>query len=270
MGFVSPIRTGFLLLELIFLHHPAKTLVESFQVPIVIANTGGNQIIEPTLCQRCGSTRCRMGLYDKPLPPRPPPRPDRSNKGKNPNEDEEDEEDDDDFAASMISTPRLFSFDPETGEEVNSLLPPLGRSLSSGVGCYFEPTDRLVRNLVDKTGCAVEDACWALEACKGDFTEAWTSISTARRMNLNANRLPQPSAETSDQDEILSEDSSFEWDEDSYEIEMEEEYERLKSKRISQERKRNVQDMFKGGQADQAWLPKANPRPIDDEPWFTG
>lgn len=220
--------------------------------------------------------RLAMGLYDKSLPPRPPPRPGRNNKPKNnglenreyrsfdsdAHNADADEEDDEDVSELLSATPLLFSFDPETGREVNDLLPPLGRSLTSGVECYFEPSDRLVVNLVGKASCSFVDACWALEACKGDLTEAWTCISTARRIGLNANRLPIPSHQTDEED--------TDWDEDSYEIEMEEEYERLKVKRLQQERMRNVKDFFTGGKSDQNWLPKINPRPVDDEPWFTG
>ena len=218
---------------------------------------------------------CRqwMGLYDKPLPPRPPPRNDKKKNGPNNSnkegEDDDDDEEEDIPPSILPPSPRLFAFDPTTGEEVNDLLPPLGRTLTSGVDCYFEATDRLVLNLVDKTSCSVEDACWALEACQGDITEAWTRISTARRLQLNANRLPSKNQQQSslDNDE---EDDNGDWDEDSYDVAMQEEYERLKAQRKEQERKRNVQDFFKGGEADQNWLPKSNPRPMDDEPWFTG
>jgi hypothetical protein len=37
----------------------------------------------------------------------------------------------------------------------------------------YEVTDRLVVNLVSKTSCKPLDTCWALEACKGDISEAW-------------------------------------------------------------------------------------------------
>ncbi|KAL7575120.1 hypothetical protein ACA910_000487 [Epithemia clementina (nom. ined.)] len=220
-------------------------------------------IVHDRLCTR------NMGLYDTPLPPRPPPRPEENKNKFKDDTDEDGDEDDDTSALLSSSTPLLFSFDVETGKEVNDLLPPLGRSLQSGVDCYFEPSDRLVLNLVRKTSCAVEDACWALEACKGDITEAWTCISTARRVNLNANRLPTAS------DNVIGYDNNdfdddFEWDEDSYEVEMQEQYERLKSQRMKEQKRRNIQDMFKPAPADQNWLPKQNPRPIDDEPWFTG
>ena len=182
-----------------------------------------------------------MGLYDTPLPPRPP------------------RKDDDDEEIEIIETTslRLFSFD-ENGKEVNNLLPSLGRRLTSGIDCYFEASDRIVVNLVDKTNCNVQDACWALEACKGDVTEAWTSISTARRLLLNRERA----------DALAGEDD----DEDSIEIETEEAFSQQKLQRELEDRERRKfkpKDML-SGQPDQQWLPKANPKPIDDEPWFTG
>ena len=209
----------------------------------------------------------RMGLYDKPLPPPPPPNPNR--KIKNPPKSPEDIEWEEDDQAAETSEIILFSFDPENGKEVNGLLPPLGRRLSSGVDCYFEPTDRLVQNLVEKTGANVQDCCWALEACKGDITEAWTSISTARRMQLNAKRLPgagEVIASLSTNDD----DYDDEWDEESYELEMQEEYQRLKANRLDREKKRRSNDYFSKGEPDENWLPTKNPNPVDDEPWFTG
>uniref|UniRef100_A0A7S2YNG9 Uncharacterized protein n=1 Tax=Entomoneis paludosa TaxID=265537 RepID=A0A7S2YNG9_9STRA len=149
----------------------------------------------------------------------------------------------------------------ESGKEVNGFLPPLGRPLNSGVDCYFESADRLVQNLVEKTGVNIEDACWALEACKGDLTEAWTSISIARQLNLNADRVPR----TNDND-----DEEEDWDGDSYDRAMQKQFEKLKENRITNDRKRRARDYFKGGEPDEEWLPRKNPKPLDDEPWFTG
>ena len=192
----------------------------------------------------------RMGLYDTPLPPRPPPRDDR-----NENKPDDSDEDDDDDEDGSRSTVRLFQFNKQ-GKEVNDLLPSLGRRLDTGIDCYFEPRDRKVRNLVDKTMCHVEDACWALEACKGDVTEAWTRISTARRLSLNVRRV--------DDEEFV--------DPDSWDVEMEELFDYRKQQRLADE-KRNAQTTrwTPPDDPNQQWTPgKANPTPVDDEPWFTG
>lgn len=176
-----------------------------------------------------------MGLYDKPLPPRPPPPPPRDN---------DDDNDDDDEEEQIQVSSQLFRFNVQ-GKEANDLLPSLGRRLDKGIGCYFEPSDKLVQNLVDKTLCSVEDACWALEACKGDVTEAWTRISVARQNQLNSER--------DDDDDDLQE-----------------EFERNKQTRLEKERTRERLERMKRSKPDTDWLPIKNPKPIDDEPWFTG
>lgn len=178
--------------------------------------------------RRPSTTILQMGLYDHPLPPRPPP----------------PEEDDDDFIEE--SSVRLFSFDTN-GNEINNLLPSLGRRLDKGVDCYFEPSDGKVRNLVEKTGCHVRDACWALEACRGEMTEAWTRISAARRMQLD-------NSTTDDWDELA----------------VEERFRQVKAKRKFQQEKRKESNYFQGGKPDENWLPTNNPKPNDDEPWYTG
>lgn len=208
-----------------------------------------------------------MGLYDNPLPPRRPP---TKSKGNNNKKDmDEDEEGEDEIPVDSSSV-RLFSFDPNTGKEVNEYLPALGRKLTSGVDCYFEASDRLVRNLVGKTGVHVDDACWALEACKGDLTEAWMSISTARRLRLNSDRLSQAGKVVGSFSDRYNDDEEEDWDEESYEVEMQQEYEKLKSNRLANEKKREMKDFLKGGEKDADWLPIKNPKPLDDEPWFTG
>ena len=192
-----------------------------------------------------------MGLYDTPLPPRPPP------KEEDPNSNEDD--DDDEYLPPEAGvTGRLFQFGTN-GKEVNDLLPPLGRRLDSGVPCYYEATDRLVVNLVNKTqGCAVEDACWALEACRGDITEAWTRISTARRMELLSQQQKQRQA---DED----------YDPEDYDLEVLDEFERRKRKLRGETEARRRDEYLKWSpKPDDQWLPTKNPKPIDDEPWFTG
>ena len=195
----------------------------------------------------------RMGLYDTPLPPRPPSPRDEGKKKQN---EPSDDDDDDDEIPIKLET-RLFEFTVK-GKEVNDLLPPLGRRLDSGVDCYFEPTDRLVRNLVNKTACSVPDACWALEACRGDITEAWTRISMARRLQLQRER------ETS----LRQEDEDY--DPEDYDMEVLDEFERRKKKMRGETEQRRRDEYFKLSQPNDEWLPIKNPKPIDDEPWFTG
>lgn len=83
----------------------------------------------------------------------------------------------------QTTTPRLFSFHPD-GTEVDDLLPPLDRRLDLGIGCYFEESDRVVLHLLRQVQGDLHpaDACWALEACKGDQTEALIRISVAQRL----------------------------------------------------------------------------------------
>lgn len=189
-----------------------------------------------------------MGLYDDPLPPRPPPR--RRRSSDDPSIDNDDD-DDNDLEEATEASQRLFIFTP-SGKEVHNLLPSLGRRLDRGIECYYEISDRLVQNLMDKTSCHPQDACWALEACKGDLTEAWTRISVARRMQLNQSRK-----ENGVNIDIL-------------ELEMEEEFQEQKERRKEEQKRKDVDDFFRGGTKDDPWLPRPNPKPVDDEPWFTG
>ena len=178
-----------------------------------------------------------MGLYDDPLPQPPADGMPKKRTSQ-----------DDDFIEETST--RLFQFG-EDGKEVNGLLPPLGRRLDKGIACYFECSDRLVRNLVQKTSCNVDDACWALEACRGDMTEAWTRISYARRM-----RLMNPTTTTS---------GNAEWDASA----IEKRFQEIKQKRLKEDKQSEI-NFFQPGKSDENWLPRPNPRPIDDEPWFTG
>ena len=196
-------------------------------------------------------TLLSMGLYDKPLPPRPMPRNETS---KQEGTGEDDDANEEDYERSDLQ-PILFSFN-EDGTEVNGALPPLGRSLRYGVECYYEVTDRIVRILIEKTDCHPTDAAWALEACKGDVTEAWTCISAARRQMLDYGR--GGSSLSSEVSELMAEN----------------EYEILKEERLEnekqQERQQKKTDHFSKGTPDEPWLPRQNPKPVDDEPWFTG
>ena len=80
----------------------------------------------------------------------------------------------------------------------------------------------------------------------------------ARRLQLNTNRVSG----------LLQDDED--WDEEDYEMEMAEEFQRGKEQR---KQARDLQDrgiLFNGGVRDEKWLPTSNPQPLDDEPWFTG
>ena len=196
-----------------------------------------------------------MGLYDKPLPPRgvTTPRNDDDGKNNNSGDDKDDDDDDDNDNDKPYQVQQtIFEFNMD-GTEVRGFLPRLSRTLESGMDCYFEETDRLVLNLVDKTECHPQDAAWALEACQGDMTEAWTCISTARRQILIGG----------DNVGLLSSEVSQLMAENDFEILKEE---RLKRERMIQRR----DDAFIKGVPDADWLPTKNPKPIDEEPWFTG
>ena len=191
-----------------------------------------------------------MGLYDTPLPPRPPP-------PKDDDDDDHDSTQEDDDVDFVEITQRLFEFD-ESGQEVRHLLPPLRRRLdpnnTAAAACYMEPTDRLVQNLVQKTSCHVNDACWALEACRGDLQEAWLRISTARRLQLN-----NAAAAASEESTSLGD----------YQLAREIERRQQKKKKKAPPTKRK-KDLLNPPEIDQPWLPRNPKGPIDDEPWFTG
>jgi hypothetical protein len=232
-----------------------NTLVESF--------------VDLTILQhRTHAIALNMGLYDTPLPPRPSPRDDSSK----PPRRSGNEEDDDDDEPDAIS--RLFTMTRE-GTEARGLLPPLRRKLLDyGIGCYFETTDRLVQNLAEKTQCHPEDAAWALEACQGDITEAWTYISVARRTLLSQGVAFPDKVVGVDWDAELVDLMETPDDDEMLRPIDKETYQTIKAKQLKKERqdamKRDVEDLFGGGKPDQPWLPKDNPRPVDDEPWFTG
>jgi hypothetical protein len=200
-------------------------------------------------------------LYDDPLPPRrsSPAASTPKNKQGSQESDDDLDEDEDDYQTEGeddFNKDRLFQFDA-TGAEVNGLLPNLGRSLSSNIPCYFEASDRKVINLVGKALCHVDDACWALEACKGDILEAWTCISMARRLQYTKMT----------NDPLVSTGAL---DKDVYDLEREEEFEEQKEERQRIQRKQDRDDMFRGGTPDQNVWPNFKPGPDESEPWFTG
>jgi hypothetical protein len=186
------------------------------------------------------------GLYDAKPRPRLEPSDDQVDKIR------EDNNDDD-----IMSVERLFSIQKD-GRERRGLLPPLRRRIDSGVACYFEPNDKQVLNLIDKTSCNPYDACWALEACNGDITEAWTRISFARRMMLNKLRNTQ----------LVAEDPDY--DVDDYNSEVAEAYEKQKNEVKAQINQRNSDEYFDPVKPGVHWTPIKNPNPIENEPWFTG
>jgi hypothetical protein len=181
-----------------------------------------------------------MGLYDTPLPPPPERQGDSNDK----NMDEE----------SQIPTAKqIFRFNVD-GQERRGLLPRLSRRLDSGIACYFEESDRLVQNLMEKTECHPKDAAWALEACKGDMTEAWTRISVARRQLLDERNKLIGGTLTSQVSELMAEN----------------EFEIQKEERNETKKEESRRECFKPSKPDEDWLPTKNPQPVDDEPWFTG
>ena len=212
--------------------------------------------IRPEITVLWHATRLQMArLYDDPLPPRPPFVP-KDNKNDNIKDSDDDDDEDVDDDSDGTDKERLFQFDA-SGVEVNGLLPNLGRSLANNIPCYFEPSDRKVINLVDKTLCHVEDACWALEANKGDVMEAWTCISMARRMRYMTMAV----------DPMVS---SGVLDKDVYELEMEEEFQQRKDERRRIQKLQDRDEMFRGGTPDQNVWPNFKPGPDESEPWFTG
>ena len=85
----------------------------------------------------------------------------------------------------------LFSFRAD-GTEVNALLPDLNRRIEH-YGCFFEPSDDNVIALLEtvSAGTAAWDACWALDACRGDRTSAALHIRLAQERTLLLRRQEQ-------------------------------------------------------------------------------
>lgn len=217
-----------------------KVLLTTAPIALAFQSPPVTLAFPPTSSSSLGSLF--MGLYDKPLPPQ--------------NDKSEGSYDNDD-GFIVDSSVKLFAFDKQ-GNEVHDLLPSLNRRLDDkGASCYFEPTDRLVQNLVTKTACNVEDAAWALEACRGDVTEAWTHISYARRMRLmNATTINQTKG---------AEENRGEWDARA----IEKRFQKIKQERLREDKRKEI-NIFQPEKPNENWLPRQNPRPIDDEPWFTG
>ena len=135
---------------------------------------------------------------------------------------------------------------------------------------------------MDKTECTAHDACWALEAHEGKIVEAVIDIALAQRNALNdAVSLPgKEEVEQTDWDGELRDLNEMQkkskqgpgkdFEQAGFSIGMdglEERNEKIKRKAQVDGFKR----LLDKGEIDQDWLPgKQNPKPVDDEPWFTG
>ena len=88
------------------------------------------------------------------------------------------------FSAPASHQEGLFSFRAD-GTEVNALLPDLNRRIDH-YGCFFEPSDDKVVALLEtvSAGTAARDACWALDACRGDRASAALHIRLAQERSL--------------------------------------------------------------------------------------
>lgn len=231
-----------------------------------------------------------MGLYDSPLPP-PPPDDFADKKRKiskrfvenNVDGDDTNDDGDSDFTTSSSI---LFNFH-ENGVEASGILPSLGRNPSL-VPCFYEPEDNVVRSVVRMTRCHPQDACWALEACKGNIMEASVAIALAQRNALNSQVALPSDFKDVDWDEELKQLMSIknndkqspqtrsveDWqnfEQEGYSIGFDgglrERTEALKRR----EQLNNVKRMLEPGKPDEDWLPGSpNSKPLDDEPWFTG
>jgi biotin-(acetyl-CoA carboxylase) ligase len=80
----------------------------------------------------------------------------------------------------------------------------------------------------------------------------------ARRLQLQRER------ETS----LRQEDEAY--DPEDYDMEVLDEFERRKRKLRSETGQRRREEYFKLSKPNDDWLPIKNPKPMDDEPWFTG
>ena len=205
-------------------------------------------ILEVSYVTRSTAVLLRMGLFDSPLPEKDSKRLEM---------DVPAVVNDEFMEFPVILGERLFSIQKD-GKESRELLPPLRQRLDSGVECYFESNDKLVQNLIGKTSCNPDDACWALEACNGDITEAWTRISFAQTMILNELRDKQ----------LLQEDPDYKADD--YAKQVLDTYEMQKSKVKDQINRRKSGDYIASVKQGVQWTPIKNPNPVADEPWFTG
>lgn len=210
-----------------------------------INNRFGSSSLSPTVL--------KMGLYDKPLPPRPAP--------------DENRDRDEDFIRDD-QLPTLFSI-TNKGREVNRLLPNLARWPKSATDFKFPQSHPKVLQLVVQTSCHWEDASWALEAHDEEMSLARMAIDGAQKRALEEGiALPKD-----------QEIGSVDWDDELFQLLQTPEKDRVQpmgSDGKDQRRQNKIDEQKKGppkwfdGKPDEPWLPGAPPRPIDDEPWFTG
>jgi hypothetical protein len=224
----------------------------------------------------------RMGLYDQPLPP--PPSDDFAEEYQQAKRDKQFQKWNPDGAEKpeeQEQRRKMFVFD-NLGRDQMDILPALGRNPNLGIESFYEASDSLVRQLLRMTRCHPDDACWALEAHKGNVMEASVSIALAQRQILNDQvALPdQEEVANTDWDDELSslvKRQSSEnkgtlgknFEDDGYSVGLdglEERQNFLKKRAMKNESKKWLQ----GGKLDQDWIPGGNPNPVDDEPWFTG
>jgi hypothetical protein len=86
-------------------------------------------------------------------------------------------------SSSIQQQHRLFEFRAD-GTETNDRLPSLNRPLDIGIPCYFLPEDGAVQRLLQNSNANsmdAMDACWALEACRGDQVRAVWHILQAQQ-----------------------------------------------------------------------------------------
>ena len=162
---------------------------------------------------------------------------------------------------------RIFSFRLD-GTEKNNFLPPLSRSLDTGLAPRVPLTDANVQTVSVNTHCLPEDAAWALEACQGDLLEASHRISTAQGMILEQTKNTLLSQKTTTSSSLISSNgkvtSAKDKDKDLHSFR-----ERLKQQE-RERRTREESNNLASGKPDGDWLPLRNPTPVEDEPWFTG
>ena len=181
----------------------------------------------------------------------------------------------------LWNTARLYQFDEDTGKEVNGLLEPSSDVFTSTTWCemvkhieaYPRLDDSQVLLVAEKTKCHPIDADLALCASKGDTMEAMVAIGLAQRSQLNASVM-LPSKE-----EV---EGKVDWDEELRKLNKEKAGEVGRSLGLDGEESRKeakkrklFRDAAKSALSEsdpnQQWLPgKSNPKPVDDEPWFTG
>lgn len=92
------------------------------------------------------------------------------------------------FATTPSSLPRMFVFRAD-GTEHRSLLPDLDRSLAYISASYYEPQDPDVVELLKDTACHPDDACWALDACRGNLVTAKLHIVLAQQQQQACTNL---------------------------------------------------------------------------------